>query len=388
MRTDPFLPKRNASDPHQPLGSHARLLFDAATCLPTRYPDYDCGLCETACPVGAITIGVGSPLLTGECLGCGRCAAVCPTAALQTDGFALPAAGPETASEVYVDCWRVPLGDSPRGALRIPCLTGINTGWLLALFDACGERPIRLLDRAGCAQCAAGGDMTPLTAAVSEAAALLSACGVPAALLPIVSARPCTLPLAPAIPDSAGALALDRRGFFRGLIGGAARTADNVQRAAAPLAPLQLRRLAQPVERLRIVTALSSIARRRGRPVPALAVPQLSLADCDAAGVCAVVCPTGALQRREVEGGAAAELRFHATLCVACGQCARACPDRAIRVSPVGGGIAVDVLARWTARRCADCDEAFFGAASAVCPSCTKRSNLQQGLAALFQPSA
>lgn len=388
MRTDLPLPNRPlADDRHRPLSPRSRLVFDAAACLPTRFPAYDCGLCEPACPVEAITLGGGAPMLTGECVGCGRCAAVCPTAALQLDGFALPAAV-GNSSEVYVDCWRVPLGDSPRGALRIPCLAGVNAGWLLALFELSGERPIRLLDRGGCARCAAGGDMSPLTAALSEATALLTAAGVPPAALPKLAERSCPSPLAPSIPDSAGALALDRRGFFRGLVGGAARTADSVQRAAAPPAPLRLHHLAQPVERMRIVTSLARIAGRRGRQVPALAVPQLLLADCDAAGVCAAVCPTGALQRREDADGTAAELRFNATLCVACGQCARVCPQRALRLSPTGGRNTVEVLARWTANECANCGEPFFGALAEVCPICTKRTNLQQGLTALFQPSA
>jgi ferredoxin len=388
VRTDLSLPNRQpADDRHLPLSPRSRLVFDAAACLPTRFPEYDCGLCEPACPVEAIMLGGGAPMLTGECVGCGRCAAVCPTAALQIDGFALPAAvGP--SSEVYVDCWRVPLGDSPRGALRVPCLAGINAGWLLALFDLSGERPIRLLDRGGCARCTAGSDMSPLTAALNEASALLAACGVLPAALPRRAEQSCPSPLAPAIPDAAGAVALDRRGFFRGLIGGAARTADSVQRAAAPAAAIRLHHLAQPVERMRIVTSLARIAGRRGKQLPALAVPQLSHAGCDAAGVCAAVCPTGALQRREDADGTAAELRFDATLCVACGQCARVCPQQALGVAASGGRHAVEVLARWTANECANCGEPFYGALGAVCPNCTKRTNLQQGLAALFQPSA
>lgn len=388
MRTDTSPPKSKATiDRHLPLSPHSRLVFDAAACLPTRFPDYGCGRCEPACPLQAITLSRGAPLLTGECSGCGRCTAACPTAALQIDGFALPAVV-DHASEVHVDCWRVPLAESPRGALRVPCLAGVDTGWLLALFELSGERPIRLLDRGGCAECAAGGDMAPLSAALHEAAALLGAAGVPPGALPTRTERACRSSLAPSIPDSAAAVAVDRRGFLRGLMGSAARTADSMQGAAGLHAPLRLHHLAQPVARMRIVTSLARIAGRRGQPVPALALPKLSLADCDAAGVCAKVCPTGALQRCEDADGATAELRFNAMLCVACGQCARVCPQQALGVSATGGRNAVEVLARWTANECANCGEPFSGAPAEVCPSCTKRTNLQQGLTALFQPSA
>lgn len=374
---------------HALLGMIGRLRFAAASCLSVRFPGCECGLCVAACPIGAIGQEAGAPNLRGDCIGCGQCSAACPTAALQTDGFALPGECPTDAETLFIDCWRVPLAESPRGAWRVPCFGGITTGWLLALFDlmaAQDERPIHLLDRGGCATCPAGSGLSACHAAIEETRALLTACGVPPAVLPRATFRPARLALAPAIPTAASALTMDRRGFFRGLMGGVARTADELKSATAPAAPITLRHDTVPIERMRIVTALARISARHGRTVPVRVLPQLSVADCDAHGVCARVCPTGALQRRE--DGGMAELRFFAALCVTCGQCARSCPDRAIRLLSEGGQPDFDVLVSWQAQECEVCGEMFFGAGGETCPTCSRQAGLQQGLAALFRPSA
>lgn len=281
-----------------------------------RYPGHECGLCASACPISAIDTGAGVPMPGGECIGCGQCVLACPSVALQVDGFELPARVPG-GTEVEIDCWRVPLAESARDALRVPCLAGIDTVWLLTLFDLAAtpeERLIRLLDRGGCASCPVGAGTAKLNAALADARALLAESGVSDSVLPRLTLRPANLPLAPSIPTSAGALPVDRRGFFRGLMGGMPRDGVGIAAAGAPEEPM--RHTAQPIGRERIADAVSRIAARHGREMSS------------------------------------------------------------------------EVLDRWSAPMCADCGEPFSGAASDLCPACFRKVKLQQGMAALFRPSA
>jgi ferredoxin len=50
-----------------------------------------CGLCQTSCPAGAITVESIAIVLADRCLGCGRCLAVCPQGAITLGPKPLPA---------------------------------------------------------------------------------------------------------------------------------------------------------------------------------------------------------------------------------------------------------------------------------------------------------
>jgi ferredoxin len=232
--------------------------------------------------------------------------------------------------------------------------------------------------------------MEAIDTALQEARLLLAESGVADAQLPVRKQRAAGTSLLPAIPESSAAQAVDRRGFFRDLIGSVARSTDQIRVAGTPADPADSsrRRNVQPIERLRVVASLARIAARHARQVPARVVPQLSLGQCDAHGVCAVVCPTGALRQQATSEEGIVALQFNSALCIACGQCARVCPDSALRLTPEGGTLADEALARWNAHACEDCGESFFGTANALCPDCIKKVNLQQGMAALFRPFA
>jgi ferredoxin len=363
------------------LGEGARVRLDASACLSVRYPDTDCCLCASACPTSVLTAEHGTPELTGDCLGCGLCSTACPTSALQTDGFTSAPDISAGAGTIIVDCWRVPLNETERGTVRVPCLGGITCGWLLDLFNRGDERPIRLLDRGGCSTCPAGVGLAVAKATVAEVSELLTDSGVAAANLPKVITRHGRISLAPPIPSVAGAQAIGRRGFFRDFAGSAIRTIRETDELAST--KLSFRQAIPPVERMRVVTALASIATHHDRKVPSRALPQASLSSCAAHGICAGVCPTGALHRT-VDG---IELRFLSALCIGCGNCVRACPERSIRIAPSGGEIAIKVLACWTEQECESCGRSFVGTGGDLCPNCTKETDVKRGMAALFAPS-
>lgn len=365
------------------LETSGRLRLDAAACLRVRFAGDECDLCRTACPAACIELTADGPSLKGDCLGCGQCAANCPSDALQMTGFTLSAAfGSDTANdEVPVDCWRVAFDDSPRDTLRVPCLAGISKGWLLDLFDRSGEKTIHLLDRGECGFCPAGSGIKALLATLTEVRTLLFECGVDIPRLPAMTALPAQRPLSPNIPSSASEVRVGRRGFFRGLVGSVARGTDEIAAAGAPEAPAVLREPIFPAEQMRVTGSLARIAARRQRAAPSRVFPQLSLADCSAHGVCAGVCPTGALTRTASD--TSARLQFHASKCIACGQCERNCPDHALKLSHEGGRPGIDLLAEWSAKECLQCGETIFGR-DAFCVPCGKNQQFHHGMAGLF----
>ncbi len=369
------------------LGPDGGLRYFASGCLPVRYPDEACGLCADACPVSAITVTAGSGIAVGtDCSGCGQCAAVCPTSALVADGFAVPVPPKEEVEEIQVDCWRVPHAQSVPGAVRVPCLGGITSGWLAALSDAADCRPIYLMERGYCAACPSGKGMTELGRRVSETRTLLFQAGVAIDSLPAITSMPSRVPPLPGTPSAVEERRTSRRGFLRDFVGTVVRGVDEVAALRAETDdPIVLREAALPVGQLRLATALGRIAARHGRGDPQLALPQLTIADCSGHGICSRVCPTKALLR--TENGEAAELRFDATRCVACGQCVRTCPDRALRLQPTGGRMQVEVLATWAGTTCTQCGEVFYGDGGSCCPGCLKNQQLLQGMAAMFRPS-
>jgi ferredoxin len=387
------------ADRHRPLLPGARVRLDAASCLPERFPANTCELCVEACPLALLEARGGAPRLVyaaatqaDACIGCGQCAAVCPSGALHVDGFALPVELPDEA-ELLVDCWRLPVAESPVGTLRVPCLGGLSAGWLLSLFNQSGERPIRLLERGHCGDCPAGAGIKSLLASITETRMLLFECSVDMSQMPMLAWRPCHTPLLPAIPESTAEVPLPRRGFFRSLLGESLKAVE-AARPASDSSPITLRSPMQPLQRLRLATALNGIARRHDRQLPTRILPHLSLGACDANGVCAAVCPTGALQKITPAAGQA-ELRFESMRCIACNQCARVCPERSLRLDMQGGEAAVVVLAKWQQCECTRCGADFSdpaasaepASAASLCSTCRKTEALSRGVAAFLRPT-
>jgi ferredoxin len=127
-----------------------------------------------------------------------------------------------------------------------------------------------------------------------------------------------------------------------------------------------------PAERIAL---LKEIALRWERRLPEGAIPELRAGEaCAGHGVCASVCPTGALRRFEEPG--LAGLEFSAGCCFACGACIVVCPEKALDLTARGTGTAAASPERIThhaLRACARCDDEFTArGADELCPACRK----------------
>ncbi|MDP2266663.1 MAG: 4Fe-4S binding protein [Thiobacillus sp.] len=375
---------------HQPSG----LRFEADLCLPMRYRGAGCAACAACaevCPAEAMGLAEITLDVSDACTGCGRCVAVCPMGALAIDGFSDVGAAQDEPGPQPVECWRVPARDRARGAAAVPCLGGIDAAWLIERHRTSGDGPV-LMDRGWCAACPSGGGEQPAAAAVAQARGLLETMGVPPSRLPRIR----TAALPPAVAPQADAHAdseirISRRAFFGRLTRGAGEAVSSLLPAqAAAINP----RLARPPRRSRarsrLLAACIELSRARGLPMSyALFRRASASASCCSRGVCAAVCPTGALFTRAPDE-TAQERVFSAADCIACGACVSACPESASQLDERmdEGWRSEAVLWRLAVRECGECGASFTTAreAETLCDPCNTSRHLARDMFRQFFP--
>jgi ferredoxin len=175
------------------------------------------------------------------------------------------------------------------------------------------------------------------------------------------------------IPGPESEERISRRALFRRFAAEAAQAIP----ASRPVVPRRRRGSDFPLpKRERLLAALEILTQQPAERLPAAVLPGLTLQkDCDHLGVCAGMCPTGALYTYEKDDHAG--IGFDPRDCVACGLCAQACPARAIEVRPAGESgqsAAAHTLTRFPLARCEHCLTPFAAVGGAtLCPAC-KRS--------------
>ncbi|MCC7166292.1 MAG: 4Fe-4S binding protein [Rhodospirillales bacterium] len=337
------------------------LHYHGGGCLPQRPPFAPCQACQDACPVSAIAVDPNEFRLSADCQACGRCAAACPTGALSIARVE-PPVGWRATGPVHLECARVPASRCADPETRLPCLGALGVEALLAWVLAAKGQPVIVIDRGWCDTCPVGAPTGrhPAQAALDRAKALFGAMGLKEGLVPRRDVQ---------LLDSK--LRDDR-------LGGDAPTRRDLLRRLG--APAENRALAGPLaKRHRGTERLTALARRYGTGLPPLHFPSLTLdAACQAHGVCAAVCPTGAL-RLESEG-TSRRLSFAAADCLACGRCAAQCPEAALSHVWDGNGSRSEgriELSHRAVSACSACGRDHVAAQPlSLCPACQRRSQL------------
>jgi Fe-S-cluster-containing hydrogenase component 2 len=358
--------------------------FASEACLIVRRPGWECGACRDVCPTGALSGGEWTIALKDEgCIGCGLCAAACPTGALRVEGCA-PRPSEATGARIVVECCRVAEADRAPDAVAVPCLGGLTTPDLLHLVEKT-EASVVLADHGWCASCPVSGRNAPWQFSLDETRGLLGA--IDARLADVITVERIELPTGRAKPI-ASAFPAGRRWGRRELLRRLVSALEPEDPVTESRRVVFGRGLVTPVKRARVLAHIGALAADLGQDMPAKLMPAIEIADgCDIDGLCAAICPTGALCRDENED--TVSLRFDAALCIACGECQRACPSKTLRLRTVGDGAMPEAPTTLVQRRtatCASCGDSFVPAGDErTCAFCTRTTNLMRELVQLKQ---
>lgn len=359
----------------------------AATC--TRRYGSECTDCVTACPVQAVTIGVGrdAPLVDAvTCIGCGLCAAACPV-----DVFEGVGAAPERLVEAARAAGdRLSLRCSKAAAAPAQDVTYVQDVFCLGSLHpetvaaaAAAMRPGGRLElvSATCGTCPVNASrQVESTTSAGQALARRVTPGVdverrttepvvvaeqdPAAAQPV--ARRSWWRRGRARRSGTDPVAVSRRDLFARLSGQPAATGEAVG-ASSTDAPAAARGVAPSRPRAALLAVGGDV------PLPRPHVAQ----GCTACRGCSGACPTDALRWDQVEGGSRLEVDPRA--CIACGECVRVCPEDVMGLVcdlvPTRVGAAVPLITV-QGSHCEQCGALLSPGDQGRCTRCASRESL------------
>lgn len=366
---------------------------DTPLCSRFRTPRSRCRACAEVCPTGAIRIAERGAEIAGRCHGCGACFAACPNGAFRIagkDDRALLSALRERCAP-------------PPAAFRIRCARGAASAELVVpclgrVTEVLLLEPLRLgapateVLQPPCGNCPSARAVAGLPRVLGRARALAELVGRDGGAI-----REHSVPLRGG-PEE-GRRPVTRRGFLRALRGDtgadlapAARESGGGGNGGPSFRELLEQRRESEKRRLLVECLRGFPDGAGGSPTTptwkatpvAMASGDAPLAElavtsrCTGCGVCATLCPTGAITASWTEGDFV--LGYRPRDCTGCRVCVIVCGPRAIRakervrLDPLLVETEVPLLRapRATCRRCRD---PFPVNGSETCPLCT---HLQQ----------
>lgn len=298
-------------------------------CVRVRNRHASCVRCAEACTSGALSLRDGA-LTVNEalCVGCGTCATVCPTCAIEArhpvDGELLAAAhrALRAGREAVFACHRAfeqaPAACAAAGAIELACLSRMEESLAMRLF-ADGAQCIRLLHGA-CEGCPRENGFASVKLVRDTVDSLLETWGLNCEY----DVQQVGSEVKVATADAAAPQHVATGGI---------RAASAFRKPAHVQADGTLPHFV-PLRRHALLDALADL----GNPVrPDLDTRlwghvSIDMSACRSCKMCAVFCPTGALQKYVGEDGHGGVEHYPAE-CVHCGLCQDICPVQAITSS-------------------------------------------------------
>jgi ferredoxin len=332
----------NPSSPNQSAWSkETPVRVATGKCLNGRHRQSKCVACM-ACPTGAVTgMGMSIAVRPEACQSCGLCAAVCPTEAFSVAG---PPVGDllrqvrdRQATVVEFACARKQ-GDATRTdagvLLRVPCLAWVSSAWQLA-FVAQGASAL-WLDDTLCAECSLATVHAPVVESVARTNALLRQLGRQAEVL-LYSQSDGWLGVSRELAafDTRKPV-YSRRELFGVWRRSAVERATSATEQAVGATPAATNAGGAISQRSLLLSSLARIGPPESGTLDTTGLPlgEVAISDrCTACGLCAKVCPAGALTFRQGASTYLLDVAPSQCLGEACPLCRLICPAQAITVA-------------------------------------------------------
>jgi len=329
----------------------------ADRCVAVRNRKASCRKCMSACPVGAISVGLNEVAINAtSCIGCGSCTSACPTETLvyvkPTNAMIREAALRSLRRNegcAVIACARISSKRQadPECFAEVPCFSRIDEVLIVDLV-AQGATSVLLVD-GNCATCKNRIGLQAAFTAVDQAHALLQAHGSDIDITSITG-----FPEDMRVEDTSEMYGSSRRGFFSDAFGAAKDTAKTAAKTTIENElgyKIDERSIG---ERLRVgpdgkmpqitvkrhetaLNALDAIGQPDSGAIASrlFGTIDINTAKCNVCGMCVTFCPTRALMRDQPKNPSdrIRYFEFSAADCVQCGLCKDVCWKCAITLS-------------------------------------------------------
>jgi ferredoxin len=311
-----------------------KLKVNPARCLRRWYKDSTCTLCADSCPVKAVEVkGRDVMVNSSVCVLCGACSSVCPVGVFSL-GVEELILSMEPGDTIRISC-----RDSGENVLST-CINALNQNHYLILASKFNK----VVVDARCEGCplAKGPGLAILEGIAGKLASkmeVVRGSGSPSPLLRRLTLKRMMVEGATLISPPLGAI------------------------ASLVYEPVEVEDSRTP-ERARITFRLKALEVARALNVTVkLLHPAVDTSKCTFCGICAGVCPTGAIEFEE-----AGILRIDTSKCVGCSHCVKLCPDNAMtQVESEEPGVFEYTRSMTVCPRCGY----IYPASLSECPKCS-----------------
>lgn len=309
-------------------------------CLNNRSSADYCRVCVDVCPLNAIDLSVdGVRFDASQCNECALCVSDCPTETFTHREFApldvvASAAGKK---ELGLICRFSDAEKVVAGSLAVPCL-GLLDDILLAGLRTAGVEQLYLYGLNKCETCLSRVGGQRLSQAVEAASEVLQNHFPDMRdMSEHVTVIPFTL-----LEDRPDREAVEKPMSRRGFLGNMAKDVAHVAISTLPDSLQQESGLVASFQNECMVKHLPQSQQLALSNVQALEISAdmsswfheiRACGECDACGICSLVCPTGALYADKSEHRW--QLHHRAAACIACGLCTSLCPHQALQLQPL-----------------------------------------------------